>query len=73
MFTFYNMNVKLKAFSYVPTAHDEVKWQENGHNISKVKLSTFYSAVIIALGRNPHTVGVKNKQGYIFHYSFNDV
>jgi len=33
------MSVKLKAFSYVP-AHDEVKWQENGHNISNVKSSS---------------------------------
>ena len=72
MFTFYNMSVKLKAFSYVPAAHDEVKWQENWHNISKMKLSSS-SAGVIAFGLNPHTVGVKNKQGYISHYSFNHV
>jgi len=71
MFTFYNMSVKLKAFSYVPAAHDEVKWQENGHNL-KGEVIKLYSAGIIALGLNPYTVGVKNKQGYIFHYSFND-
>jgi len=39
----------------------------------KGEVIKLYSAGIIAHGLNPHTVGVKNKQGYIFHYSFNDV
>jgi len=39
----------------------------------KGEVIKLYSAGIIALGLNPHTVGVKNKQGYISHYSFNNV
>ena len=39
----------------------------------KGEVIKLYSAGIIAHGLNPHTVGVKNKQGHIFHYSFNDV
>ena len=38
MCTIHNMNTKLKAFSYVPATHAEIKWLENGDNISKVKL-----------------------------------